>query len=125
MLAPVPLQRLEGAVLLAVGVAGFVSSGWSWWWFAGLLLVPDLSMAGYLVRPSVGAAVYNLGHNLVGPALLLGWAWTGGPEAVLAFGSIWLTHIGVDRLFGYGLKYSDAFTHTHLGEIGRGRRELG
>ena len=24
----------------------------------------------------------------------------------------------LDRIFGYGLKYSDRFQHTHLGEIG-------
>jgi hypothetical protein len=27
----------------------------------------------------------------------------------------------MDRLFGYGLKYPDAFTHTHLGTVGRSR----
>ncbi|HJU52615.1 MAG TPA: DUF4260 family protein, partial [Acidimicrobiia bacterium] len=33
----------------------------------------------------------------------------------------WLAHIGLDRFLGYGLKYADAFGHTHLGEIGRRR----
>jgi hypothetical protein len=27
---------------------------------------------------------------------------------------IWLAHIGVDRLLGYGLKYPDRFRETHL-----------
>jgi hypothetical protein len=27
----------------------------------------------------------------------------------------------MDRLFGYGLKYPDAFTHTHLGTIGKSK----
>ncbi|HUO46224.1 MAG TPA: DUF4260 domain-containing protein [Acidimicrobiia bacterium] len=121
MLAPVPLQRLEGAILLIAGVAGFAASGWSWWWFAGLLLVPDLSMVGYLLRPSTGAGIYNLGHSLIGPALFFAWYWVGGPSVVLVVAAVWLAHIGMDRLFGYGLKFADAFTHTHLGEIGRGR----
>jgi hypothetical protein len=30
---------------------------------------------------------------------------------------IWLAHIGVDRLLGYGLKYPTAFTDTHLGRV--------
>jgi hypothetical protein len=119
MLSPVPLQRLEGLVFLAAGVAAFAESGWSWWWFAALLLVPDISMIGYLIRPSAGAISYNVGHTFVGPALLLVWAWIGGPPAALALGAIWLAHIGMDRAFGYGLKFADNFTNTHLGEIGR------
>lgn len=112
------LQRLEGVVLLVTAVVGFAVTDASWWWFAGLLLVPDLSMVGYLANPSAGAITYNLGHTLLGPGLLLGWSWLGSPDSVLVLAWVWLAHIGVDRLFGYGLKYADAFTHTHLGTIG-------
>ena len=28
-------------------------------------------------------------------------------------------HIGFDRMLGYGLKYPDAFGHTHLGKLGK------
>lgn len=119
MFGPVPAQRLEGAFFLALGVYGFSQSAWSWWWFALLLLAPDLSMAGYALNPRTGATVYNLGHTLVGPGLVLGWYLLGGPLSALALGSIWLAHIGMDRLFGYGLKEPDDFKHTHLGWIGR------
>ncbi|MGH3030008.1 MAG: DUF4260 family protein [Gaiellaceae bacterium] len=27
---------------------------------------------------------------------------------------LWLAHIGIDRLLGYGLKYPDRFRETHL-----------
>ena len=30
---------------------------------------------------------------------------------------IWLSHIGGDRLLGYGLKYSTAFKDTHLDRV--------
>jgi hypothetical protein len=120
-LGPVLVQRLEGLALLAAAVIGFADTGASWWWFAGLLLVPDVSMVGYLANPRIGALTYNLGHTLVGPALLFLWHWLGGPDGVLVAGWIWLAHIGMDRLFGYGLKFSDAFTHTHLGNIGPAR----
>ena len=30
---------------------------------------------------------------------------------------IWLVHIGVDRLVGYGLKYPTAFKDTHLQRV--------
>jgi hypothetical protein len=121
MFAPVPIQRLEGLVLLVTGVVAFVSTEGSWWWFAAFLLVPDVSMVGYLRNPSAGAATYNVGHTIVGPALLAAWSVWGGPGWAFAAAAIWLTHIGMDRLFGYGLKYQDDFTHTHLGTIGRRR----
>jgi hypothetical protein len=43
----------------------------------------------------------------------IGW-WQSQP-LLLALGLIWLAHIGMDRLLGYGLKYADHFQHTHLG----------
>ena len=33
-----------------------------WWWFPVLLLVPDLSMAGYAINTNVGAVLYNIVH---------------------------------------------------------------
>ncbi len=117
------VQRIEGLVLFVVAAVGFGATGFSWWWFAGLLLVPDVSMVGYLANPSVGAAVYNVGHTLVGPAALAVWWWVGGPLAVGMLAAVWLAHIGMDRAFGYGLKEPTDFTHTHLGEIGPGRRD--
>jgi hypothetical protein len=115
---PTTVQRLEGAALLAAAVFAFDASGWPWLWFWVLLLAADVSMVGYLAGPRAGAAVYNLGHMLAGPAALLAWAWAGGPVAALAVGAVWLAHIGLDRAFGYGLKHADGFHHTHLGLIG-------
>ena len=37
----------------------------------------------------------------------------------MPFALIWVNHIGVDRLLGYGLKYSNGFGWTHLGIKGR------
>ena len=120
MFGPIPIQRLEGAALLAAGVVAFDVSGWSWWWFVALLLVVDVSMIGYAFGPAIGAAVYNFGHALIGPAWLLVWWWIEPNPAVLAIAAIWLAHIGMDRTFGYGLKHPDRFEHTHLGMIGKG-----
>lgn len=115
---PLRIQRTEGLIILVFALLVFGSTGVSWWWFGGLLLFPDISMIGYLVNPSTGAAVYNAGHTLVGPALLYGWYLLDGPLLAIAVGTIWLAHIGMDRLLGYGLKYRDDFRHTHLGRIG-------
>jgi hypothetical protein len=34
-------------------------------------------------------------------------------------GLILFGHSSMDRVMGYGLKYPDAFQHTHLGMIGK------
>ena len=119
---PIIVQRLEGAAILVASVFAFHASGWSWWWFAGLLLAVDVSMVGYLIGPKAGAAVYNSFHSLIGPSALLAWWALDGPWFSLALGAIWLAHIGMDRAFGYGLKHAEGFHHTHLGLIGPARR---
>jgi hypothetical protein len=94
------ILRLEGAAALLAGVAGFGHTGVSWWWFAALFLAPDISMAGYLRGPRVGAAIYNIGHNYLLPLLL---GLTGAALAdplVMAVAAVWVAHIGFDRLLG-------------------------
>ncbi len=112
---PRQFLRVEGAALLAVATIAFQATGGSWWLFAALFLVPDVSMLGYLANKRLGALVYNLGHTTVLPLGLsaLGY-WMASPFAV-SIGLIWLAHIGFDRVIGYGLKYGDDFQHTHLG----------
>lgn len=119
MTNPILVERLEGAAWLAAGAFAYDASGWAWWVFFALLLVPDVSMVGYLAGNRIGAIGYNLGHTLIAPAALLAWWWAGGPDSTLAIGAIWLAHIGMDHLFGYGLKLRDGFQHTHLGKIGK------
>ena len=119
MLSPIPVQRIEGLGLLVLAVVLFASSDQSWWWFAVLLLAPDLSMAGYVRGPALGASLYNLGHALIWPALLLAVGLPSSRQWLVAGGAIWLAHIAMDRVFGYGLKLPDSFRHTHLGNIGR------
>jgi hypothetical protein len=40
-------------------------------------------------------------------------------QPVQLAGLILFGHSSMDRILGYGLKYSDSFQHTHLGMIGR------
>lgn len=121
MFGPISLQRIEGLILLISGIVLFSGTDHSWWWFAGLLLVPDVSMVGYLRDPGMGAALYNLVHSLIGPGVLVAWHLANGSSTALFLAAIWIAHIGMDRLFGYGLKYPDDFHHTHLGWIGGGQ----
>jgi hypothetical protein len=113
------LLRLEGAALAIASVYVYADQGWSWLLFALLLLAPDLAMLGYVVDPRVGATVYNLMHMAAAPLALLVIGVATNEEVVEAVAVIWFVHIGLDRALGYGLKYDDAFGHTHLGRIGR------
>lgn len=111
--------RLEGLVILGVALWLYNDIGYSWWWFALGLLIPDVSMAGYAVNNRVGAFVYNLGHSLAFPLLVAFLGYTQESNVVLAIGLIWLAHVGMDRAFGFGLKKKSGFKYTHLGDIGQ------
>ena len=111
--------RLEGLALALAALWGFWMLGGSWWQLLVLALAPDLSFLAYLAGPRVGAAVYNLAHTYLFPVLLAAagfWLWL---PLLTHAALIWIIHIGADRALGYGLKYPDAFTSTHLGKIGR------
>ena len=114
------LLRLEGLTLLAVATLLYAVWGVSWWIYAVLFLAPDLSFLGYLAGPRVGALVYNAAHSYMAPMALMVAGTAFWPPLALSIAIIWLAHIGFDRALGYGLKYSDGFTFTHLGRIGRG-----
>jgi hypothetical protein len=71
-------------------------------------------MLGYLRGARSGAAWYNLVHTLSGPIILIGYAFLGKSTWLLPYGLIWTSHIGLDRLLGFGLKYPTRFNDTHL-----------
>lgn len=112
------LLRLEGLSMALVGLAGAWIGSATWWQVAILALAPDLSMAGYALGPKHGAWAYNAAHTYVSPLLLATAGWLVEP-ALLPIACIWLSHIGVDRALGYGLKSETGFRFTHLGRIGR------
>lgn len=113
------LLRLEGLALFAGMTALYAVWEGSWWLYALLFLVPDLSFIAYLAGPRCGAFFYNAAHSYVLPMTLnvIGFA-TASP-LLLSVALIWLAHIGIDRALGYGLKYDAGFGFTHLGRIGR------
>jgi hypothetical protein len=120
---PLLLLRIEALAYASLALVCYAYSGYSWWLFAALILVPDVSMLGYLINRSVGAAIYNLTHTLTFPILLLLGAMLFANMLLLAVGTIWVVHIGADRALGYGLKYATAFGDTHLGHSGEPSRE--
>jgi hypothetical protein len=113
------LLRLEGLTLFAGMTLLYAVWGGSWWIYAILFLVPDLSFAAHLAGPWPGALVYNAAHSYMAPVALMVAGFALSLPLVLSIAMIWLAHIGVDRAFGYGLKYRAGFGFTHLGRIGR------
>lgn len=115
--------RLEGLALASISAVLYARTGSSWWLFAALWLVPDLSMLGYLASPCWGARCYNAIHTTVTPITLALAALALHTAGPLPFALIWLNHIGVDRLLGFGLKYPAGFGWTHLGSPAKSRSE--
>lgn len=115
------LLRLEGLAAAAISATFYARTGTGWWLFAALWLAPDLSMLGYLAGPRWGARIYNAIHSYVTPATLAVTALLLGASAPLPYALIWINHIGVDRLLGFGLKYREGFAWTHLGKLGARR----
>lgn len=107
--------RAEGAAVLTAALVAYGAMGTSWLVFALLILVPDIFMAGYLRGPRLGALIYNFGHTYATPILLVGLSIWFDQRQVLPYLTIWIAHIGMDRLFGYGLKRDTGFKSTHLG----------
>jgi hypothetical protein len=113
------ILRAEAVALFVAGVVAYLQLGGEPWWLLLLLLVPDVSMLGYLGGPRLGAVTYNLVHNLVIglAALAIGWFAAIAPLALA--GAVLVAHVGMDRSLGYGLKLPTDFKDTHLGRIGR------
>lgn len=92
-----------------------VLTSWSWWLYALLFFAPDISFMGYTINTRTGAAFYNLMHHKGLMIVLALSGYFAEVEWLLATGLIFLGHSAFDRVFGYGLKFSDDFKHTHLG----------
>ena len=118
---PKILLHLEGLTffLFSISVYFLVLKA-SLSFFLILFLAPDLTFLGYLINKKTGSYIYNAAHNYLFPILLLGLSFyytSYFGNLGIELSMIWLSHIGIDRLLGYGLKYPDAFKNTHLNKV--------
>ncbi|MBO0948710.1 DUF4260 domain-containing protein [Fibrella forsythiae] len=119
------LLKLEEAAQFALSIILFAKLPFVWWLYPALLLLPDVSMIGYAINTAVGAFTYNLFHHK-GIAILVGLAgFLLGNSYLLLAGIILFGHSAMDRMMGYGLKYTTGFNVTHLGEIGPEQQKAG
>jgi hypothetical protein len=113
------LLKLEELFMFGITIFLFARMDFSWWWYPALLFAPDLSMLGYLGGTQLGALTYNfVHHKALGVSVYIIGVLSVNPAVQLA-GLILFGHSSMDRIWGYGLKYPDAFQHTHLGMIGK------
>jgi hypothetical protein len=113
------LLKLEELFLFGLSLLLFSRLGYSWGWYALLFLTPDLSMIAYLRNPRFGSWTYNLIHHKGLAVMLYVLGYLLAIPALQFAGTLLLGHSSLDRVFGYGLKYPDAFKNTHLGMIGK------
>jgi len=71
-------------------------------------------MLGYLIDARAGSITYNAIHISIGALLLAAYSLATDHHTAFLIALIWITHIGFDRLLGYGLKYPTGFKDTHL-----------
>mgnify|MGYP003643770466 CR=1 FL=1 len=111
--------KLEELGQFVFGIFLFTQLSFAWWWFLALILLPDIGMIGYLINSKAGALLYNLFHHKgIALAILIAGVYYQMEYLELA-GVILFAHSAMDRLFGYGLKYPDSFSNTHLGKVGK------
>ena len=111
------LLHAEGAAVATAAVTIYFWDDQPWWLLLALALAPDLSALGYFAGPRVGAVAYDLAHTSVFPLALALIGVLANTRWAVAVGLVWLTHIGVDRAIGYGLKYPSGFRDTHLQRV--------
>lgn len=111
------ILRLESFLLLFIATFTYYFINESWWLFFILLFVPDIFMVGYFKNSKIGANIYNIGHTYIAPVLLLVLFFIFNITILLSISIIWIAHISLDRLLGYGLKLDTGFKDTHLGKF--------
>ncbi len=119
------LLKLEELSLFGFSILLFGQLDYAWWLYPAVLLLPDISIAGYIGGSRAGAIIYNCIHH---KALAIGIYCLGlflGNSLLKLAGVILLGHTSLDRTLGYGLKYSESFSATHLGVIGQAKNDYG
>ncbi len=113
------LLRIEEAAMFGLGIWAFSRLPFAWWWFLVLLLLPDVSMIGYVFGNKTGAFLYNLFHHKAIAIGVFFWGMYLNNDIIQLAGIILFAHASMDRMLGYGLKTNEGFGFTHLGKIGK------
>ncbi|WP_251943880.1 DUF4260 family protein [Staphylococcus sp. Marseille-Q5304] len=91
------LIRLENAFVFITAVIIYFMFGFSLWIFLLFLLVPDISMLGYLIDKKIGSYVYNIGHSYIVPILITLFYLVIGENLLLEIALIWFLKLVYTR----------------------------
>ena len=114
---PKILLRMEGLTVFTVSLYFYSYLDYSWLVFIILLFAPDLAALGYIKNVHVGSIIYNLFHTYTMPTAMMFISLFFKSDVIFMLSLIWIAHIGMDRIFGYGLKYPTTFQDTHLNQV--------
>ena len=95
-------------------IAAYRAFEGSWGLYFAVWLAPDLAMLGYIWGSRVGALCYNTTHALIRPFALTALGVITADMLLTQLGLVSISHVGIDRVLGYGLNYRDGFHHTHF-----------
>lgn len=108
------ILRLEGLIALLAALVIYARMDYGWLAFVLLLFVPDVVILAYFIDKAAGRLAYNVVHTYSLPLGLALLALLGGYNLGMQLALIWLAHIGMDRLLGFGLKIPGEFSQTHF-----------
>ena len=114
---PYMILRLEGVVILICSIIILIYLKSNWILNIVVFLLIDISLLGYLSNPKLGATIFNIGHTLSLPIILLIIGILINSSISIQIGIIWVAHIGYDKMKGFGLKYPDSFDSSHLNYV--------
>lgn len=113
------ILRIEGFCLLLGALALYEYFSSDWKQFSYLVFLPEISYLGYLIGRKTGAITYNILHSYLFPIILLIIAFNMNQQQVFPYLLIWIVNISFNRSLGFGLRYFNSLSYTHLGRIKR------
>jgi len=113
------ILRLENLAVLVAAITAYFTLGLNPWLFVILFFAPDISFTGFAINARTGAIFYNALHSYVLPIALGALGLLLHVEVLWQIALIITAHDAFDRTLGYGLKYTSAFSNTHLGFVGK------
>lgn len=115
MKLPIVFLRLEGVAVFLCCLAAYVWLGYPLLWFLVLFFSFDISITGYAINTRVGAITYNAVHSFIGPSLLGTLGLITANTICIGYALIWFSHLGFDRMIGFGFMKPTQFGDSNLG----------